>query len=141
MRETSLDEFVGEADAAEADGANETNDEETPGNEAPTPAQRTDDTPDPPHDEGVPTADAAEDGTPSDTDTDGRGPDSEWNETPATEDDQAGGDQAATGSAVTPAVSTYSWTPRGADCSCCGETVERRWRDDGDLVCSGCTTW
>lgn len=40
-----------------------------------------------------------------------------------------------------PAVSTYRWTPDGAACDDCGETVERRWLDDGDYVCAGCKEW
>jgi hypothetical protein len=43
--------------------------------------------------------------------------------------------------AAEPAVSTYDWTPDGADCADCGATVERRWRDDGELVCTDCKTW
>jgi hypothetical protein len=46
---------------------------------------------------------------------------------------------------VEPALSTYEWTPGGADCGRCGETVEKRWRDgDGTgeaLVCAECKEW
>ena len=42
---------------------------------------------------------------------------------------------------VEPAVSTYDWTPTGADCEACGTAVERRWRDDGRLVCADCKAW
>jgi hypothetical protein len=46
---------------------------------------------------------------------------------------------------VEPALSTYDWTPGGADCNRCGETVEKRWRDgDGTgeaLVCADCKEW
>jgi hypothetical protein len=42
---------------------------------------------------------------------------------------------------VEPAVSTYDWTPPGADCEACGAAVERRWRDDGRLVCTDCKAW
>ena len=43
--------------------------------------------------------------------------------------------------AVTPAQSTYAWSPAGADCAACGATVERRWRDEAGLVCSDCKGW
>lgn len=46
---------------------------------------------------------------------------------------------------VSPAVSTYEWSPAGGDCADCGRTVERRWRADGeregDLVCENCKEW
>lgn len=47
---------------------------------------------------------------------------------------------------VSPAVSTYDWTPTGAACSSCDAVVERRWRDgsdggDGELVCFDCKAW
>lgn len=42
---------------------------------------------------------------------------------------------------VTPAQSTYAWSPAGADCAACGATVERRWRDEAGLVCSDCKGW
>ena len=42
---------------------------------------------------------------------------------------------------VEPAVSTYDWTPTGADCEVCGAAVEERWRDDGRLVCADCKAW
>jgi hypothetical protein len=44
---------------------------------------------------------------------------------------------------VEPAVSTYDWTPTGAECGNCGAVVERRWRDgtDGPLVCADCKPW
>jgi len=47
---------------------------------------------------------------------------------------------------VSPAVSTYDWTPTGATCASCDAVVERRWRDgsddgDGELVCFDCKTW
>ena len=38
-------------------------------------------------------------------------------------------------------VLTTAWTPDGAPCATCGETVERRWRQDGALVCAECKTW
>ena len=47
-------------------------------------------------------------------------------------DSIADGDSAAT---------TYAWTPDGAECAECGATVERRWRDGDELVCSDCKPW
>ena len=43
-------------------------------------------------------------------------------------------------SAVGPAASTYAWSPEGT-CATCGDAAERRWRDDGDLVCADCKSW
>ena len=40
-----------------------------------------------------------------------------------------------------PAQSTYAWSPTGESCEACGTTVERRWRDDGILVCEDCKEW
>lgn len=40
-----------------------------------------------------------------------------------------------------PAVSTSSWRPDGAPCDACGSVVQRRWRDDGGLVCVDCVAW
>lgn len=46
---------------------------------------------------------------------------------------------------VEPAVSTYAWSPEGATCADCGESVEKRWRAEGqrggDLVCVDCKEW
>lgn len=43
--------------------------------------------------------------------------------------------------AVEPATSTYEWSPDGRECEQCGDTVERRWRDDEALVCQACKEW
>jgi len=42
---------------------------------------------------------------------------------------------------VEPAATTYAWSDEGATCEACGETVERRWQQDGDLVCIECKDW
>jgi hypothetical protein len=42
---------------------------------------------------------------------------------------------------VEPAVSTYTWAAAGGVCATCGETVDRRWRADDDLVCAACKEW
>lgn len=51
-------------------------------------------------------------------------------------------------SGATPAAPTMVWTPDGAVCENCGETVQRRWRErseqdgaDGRLVCEACKPW
>jgi hypothetical protein len=65
----------------------------------------------------------------------------------ATEDDatpDGGATEDGTGGpslTVRPATSTMDWTPGGATCASCGATVERRWRDDGRLVCLDCKQW
>lgn len=38
-------------------------------------------------------------------------------------------------------LSTFDWSPGGAPCAACGDRVERRWRDDGRLVCEECKAW
>ena len=45
------------------------------------------------------------------------------------------------GDAPEPVVSTFEWTPSGAACAACGSDVERRWREDGGLVCTDCKAW
>jgi hypothetical protein len=44
-----------------------------------------------------------------------------------------------------PAVSTFDWSPEGGECAGCGESVQRRWRADGErggeLVCADCKEW
>lgn len=54
------------------------------------------------------------------------------------EDDNQGDAAAEASEAVT---ATATWTTDGADCDRCGESVSRRWRDGGTLVCAGCMSW
>ena len=42
---------------------------------------------------------------------------------------------------IPPAKTTYAWDGEGAACEACGETVERRWQQDGGLVCIECKEW
>ncbi|WP_435196129.1 DUF7573 domain-containing protein [Natronomonas sp. EA1] len=42
---------------------------------------------------------------------------------------------------VEPAKPTYDWSPEGTECEACGETVEKRWRDDEGMVCGECKGW
>ncbi|WP_224448467.1 DUF7573 domain-containing protein [Haloprofundus salilacus] len=44
---------------------------------------------------------------------------------------------------VTPAVATFRWSPTGATCDSCSETVQRRWHDEetGEFVCIDCKPW
>jgi hypothetical protein len=42
---------------------------------------------------------------------------------------------------VDPAAATSRVDPGGVACPACGETVERRWRDGGDFVCTACKEW
>lgn len=78
----------------------------------------------------------AEDATPSSETTAEPEPDSP-SETAAEEGDSP----AVTTADVEPAVSTYAWSSDETACEACGERVERRWRDDGELVCSACKDW
>ncbi|WP_338741085.1 DUF7573 domain-containing protein [Haloplanus salilacus] len=36
---------------------------------------------------------------------------------------------------------TMRWSGAGAPCAGCGDTVTRRWRDDGSFVCADCKDW
>lgn len=40
-----------------------------------------------------------------------------------------------------PAETTYAWDGAGAACDSCDEVVERRWQQDGGLVCVACKDW
>ena len=42
---------------------------------------------------------------------------------------------------VEPATPTYRFDPDGTACDGCGETVEKRWHDDGQFVCADCKDW
>jgi len=39
------------------------------------------------------------------------------------------------------ATTTYAWSADGAACGACGEVVQRRWQQDGSLVCPACKEW
>lgn len=54
------------------------------------------------------------------------------------DDVDAGGEATADADPVTP---TATWTTDGAACDRCGESVARRWFDDGALVCPACKEW
>lgn len=36
---------------------------------------------------------------------------------------------------------TATWTPDGSACAACGTVVDRRWTDEGTLVCLSCKSW
>ncbi|WP_255152388.1 DUF7573 domain-containing protein [Halorarius halobius] len=56
-------------------------------------------------------------------------------------DDPASADDDPNFADPEPAVSTYAFSPGGAACAACGETVEKRWRDESGLVCGDCKAW
>ena len=56
-------------------------------------------------------------------------------------DDRQDADAGHASDAVDPAVTTYAWSPEGAAGADCGEVVERRWTQDGVLVCGACKSW
>lgn len=39
------------------------------------------------------------------------------------------------------ARSTMVWSADGAVCETCSDVVQRRWRDDDQLVCNACKEW
>jgi len=42
---------------------------------------------------------------------------------------------------VEPATTTYEFAPGGVECDSCGASVDRRWHQDGTLVCAACKDW
>jgi len=76
---------------------------------------------------------AASDGEPIDDAADG------LTETAADGDESESADETAP--SVSPATSTYDWSPEGGECADCGASVERRWRDGEALVCGDCKEW
>ncbi len=42
---------------------------------------------------------------------------------------------------VDPAVATSTFHTDGAACESCGDSVSRRWLDDGAYVCLECKAW
>ena len=50
-------------------------------------------------------------------------------------------DEATPTDGVAPATTTYAWDGAGAACGSCGEVVDRRWQQDGELVCVTCKSW
>jgi len=69
----------------------------------------------------------------SESDTDG-------SESESTDDEPEAGESVATAE-IDPAVATATASPDGAACEACGETVTRRWHDDGRYVCPDCKDW
>jgi hypothetical protein len=56
--------------------------------------------------------------------------------------EEGGGSQPSAGDdAVDPATPTAAWSPDGAPCEECGDPATWRWRDAGEMVCEGCTSW
>lgn len=84
--------------------------------------------------------------------SDGEGADEPTDEETAEDDtaaEEVAGDADDRGSSVVPvapgdvepAVSTATWTPGGGVCKVCDSTTERRWRENGTLVCVDCKDW
>lgn len=59
----------------------------------------------------------------------------------STDETVPGSGRESESAAVELAVSTYAFAPDGAPCAACGAVVEKRWRDDGELVCPECKAW
>lgn len=45
------------------------------------------------------------------------------------------------GSPLEADLSTAAWAPDPMPCETCRESVSRRWRQEGRLVCGDCKTW
>ena len=80
---------------------------------------------------------APENAEPAGTAADGTDVGSDANTNPEADAHTDAGEEAA----AEPASPTFDWTPDGAACAACGERVERRWTDDGRLVCAACKGW
>lgn len=121
MTDRSLDDFFGDERADDADDAGDREDEGVDGTgDEDAPVEEPD------TGEGEESVGGASVDDPEEADTD------------ADEaDDPLAGLDLSTG----PAESTMSWSPDGAACESCGDVVERRWRDDGRLVCLDCKEW
>ena len=115
MRDTSLDDFIGGDDASEESGPADPNAPGGAGGAEPA--------------SGDPEA--------AGTATDGADAGSDTNTDPEADAHTDAGEEAA----AEPASPTFDWTPGGAACAACGEHVERRWADDGRLVCAACKGW
>ena len=115
MRETSLDDFISEDGASEEGEPAEPDVPGGAGGAKPTSGDA----------EGAGTA--ADD---ADADTD--------RDAGADESANADGGDDGTPESTSP---TFDWTPGGAACAACGERIERRWTDDGRLVCAACKEW
>jgi hypothetical protein len=85
-------------------------------------------------------AGAADEAATADADGTTRETDAEGAITDGADDD---GDEAAPQDepSVTPATTTYAWSDEGTTCEACGEPTERRWHQDGALVCPACKEW
>ena len=87
---------------------------------------------------GTPGASGApEDAETAGTAADGADAGSDANTDPEADAHTDAGEEAA----AEPASPIFDWTPDGATCAACGERVERRWTDDGRLVCAACKGW
>jgi hypothetical protein len=122
MRDASLDDFLSGSDE----------DEEPEGEELESEAGSEPDV------EAGPEAEAeAEPDTESEVEPE---PEVEADAEPATADDPDPEDQPPVAE-VDPARSTFAWSPDGATCAACGESVEERWESEAGLVCVECKAW
>lgn len=122
----SLDEFVGRetADEGDPEGASSETTDRTGENDGA---------------ESAATRDATDGNARGEDTTDGDAADEITTDGDTTSGDTTDGDGPSL--AVGPAESTMAWTPGEAPCGSCGAAVERRWRDDGTLVCHDCKRW
>jgi len=71
------------------------------------------------------------------TDESAAGGEASERETAATDDQP----EATAPDDIEPAATTYAWDGASAACDECDEPVERRWQQDGGLVCVECKDW
>jgi hypothetical protein len=81
-----------------------------------------------------------DDGGVAEAGTDDAGPDADATPAPSEADEGVAGPRVSP-AAVDRARPTFQWSPDGAACVSCGETVRRRWQSGSGLVCVECTDW
>jgi formylmethanofuran dehydrogenase subunit E len=73
--------------------------------------------------------------------TDNTTTDQDTSESQDSEASNVEGDEQPSTLTVHSVRSTMAWTADDVPCDACGEVVQRRWRDDGQLVCNTCKEW
>ena len=150
----SLDEFGGAGESDENDVAREPEPDDDQADDD-RPAESTTDTAVDP----APAGDGADDGVDAEADAvtasagdadpdpdvgdsdEADGSDGDDGSAGPVDDADGPADPVVDGEPVDRPASTYRWSPDGAACATCGESVEERWRDGDDLVCAGCKEW
>jgi hypothetical protein len=150
MDDASLDDFLGDDDAAESDDVKAEG--QPTADEADAEPEAEDADTEPEADEGDAggsvEADEADMGG-DESEADGDGSEVGADETDARSEEEAEANEPDDGDdgvavdpeAVEPAASTYAWSAEPVACAACGTAVRRRFRDAAGLVCADCKEW